>query len=223
MLVHVQESTHVGKTANWPNSQKIPLTWGINWCTGQHDSIAGDFPWGECPKLPLVETEWGCSGFRAANHPKGFSQLEHYNIWLQKSKEWPPCMSHRLKRRKRVKDWWILNKTFKISNGTCSLTMRDISCNQMRQITFTQFRPTTWWSNGKLVSTEGLPPGGQMESLSTQFRSTAWRSDGKFVNTVQASHAVIKWKDCKTVTMGCGSCGWARNTLLFLILFFSLL
>ena len=140
MLVHVQESTHVGKTANWPNSQKIPLTWGINWCTWQHDSIAGDFPWGECPKLPLVETEWGCSGFRAANHPKGFSQLEHYNIWLQKSKEWPPCMSHRLKRRKRVKDWWILNKTFKISNGTCSLTMRDISCNQMRQITFLWFR-----------------------------------------------------------------------------------
>ena len=35
------------------------------------------------------------------------------------------------------KNWLIPNKTLKISNGTCSLMTREISCNQMKQITVT--------------------------------------------------------------------------------------
>ena len=62
-------------------------------------------------------------------------------------------------------NWSILNETFKICNYTYSLMMRDIGCDQRRQITnqlnaesysdhcaFHQStQSTTWWSDGKLV------------------------------------------------------------------------
>ena len=43
----------------------------------------------------------------------------------EKPEEWLPFLAHKLK---------ILNKTFKYSNGACSLIMRYISFDQMRQI-----------------------------------------------------------------------------------------
>ena len=39
------------------------------------------------------------------------------------------------KRSKRGKDWLILHNTFKISYRACLLMMRNIGCNQMRQVT----------------------------------------------------------------------------------------
>ena len=51
-------------------------------------------------------------------------------IILQKKLE--ECFPHKLQHTNRVKELLIWNKTFKISNGACSLMKRDISCNQMR-------------------------------------------------------------------------------------------
>ena len=43
-------------------------------------------------------------------------------------------MAHRGEDSIRAKDWWILDKTFKISNGTRSLVTRGNSSNEMRKI-----------------------------------------------------------------------------------------
>ena len=53
----------------------------------------------------------------------------------RKPKEWLPCLPCKLY-CSRAKSWWILNKTFTISNGAHSLMMRSNSCNKMNQITF---------------------------------------------------------------------------------------
>ena len=50
------------------------------------------------------------------------------SIQHEKCSECPPCLAHKLRHSCKVKDWWILNKTFKISDGTRSLMTRDISC-----------------------------------------------------------------------------------------------
>ena len=39
----------------------------------------------------------------------------------KKHEEWPSCLAHMLKCINRAKDWWILNKTFRISEGTLDI------------------------------------------------------------------------------------------------------
>ena len=47
------------------------------------------------------------------------------DIPCEKLEEWPPYLHHKLKHSNREKDWWIPDKTFKISNSTCSLMTRE--------------------------------------------------------------------------------------------------
>ena len=54
----------------------------------------------------------------------------------KKPEEWPPCLEHKIKLCNSVEEWLIPSETFKITNCTRSLMSRDISCSQMRQITF---------------------------------------------------------------------------------------
>ena len=57
-------------------------------------------------------------------------------ISCEKPEERWPCVTHKLKQSKGRKDWQILNKTFKLCHGAPSLTARDVSCSQVKQITF---------------------------------------------------------------------------------------
>ena len=54
----------------------------------------------------------------------------------EKPNEWLPCLVYQPKSGNRPKDWLIVNKTFKVSDGAPSLPMWDNGCNQIRQITF---------------------------------------------------------------------------------------
>ena len=58
------------------------------------------------------------------------------SIPCEKPEEWPPFFAYWLRYSNRAKDWWVLNKTFKVSNDASSSMMRDINYKQMRQITF---------------------------------------------------------------------------------------
>ena len=59
------------------------------------------------------------------------------NIPHKKPKAWLPCLDHmRNSIATKQKYWWIPNKTFKRSHGTCALMRREISGHQTRQITF---------------------------------------------------------------------------------------
>ena len=44
-----------------------------------------------------------------------------------------PCLAHKLKRCNGMKEWWIPNKIFRVSNSTSVLVTRDINCNQSSQ------------------------------------------------------------------------------------------
>ena len=85
------------------------------------------------------------------------------NSLCEKPQKWPLCLPHKLKHRVGVQDWWTLYKTFKISNGACLSTTRNISCNQIRQITF-------MWTLESLKSqciptVNSVPHGDQIERL----------------------------------------------------------
>ena len=75
-----------------------------------------------------------------------------------------PCLTQKLNNSSRAKDWLILNDTFTTSSGALSLMERDMSCNQMRQLSYIHtnagFRVksprippvnTVLWSTQKLV------------------------------------------------------------------------
>ena len=82
----------------------------------------------------------------------------------EKKSRGPPCLTQKLNNSSRAKDWLILNDTFTTSSGARSLMERDMSCNQMRQLSYihtnARFRVklprippvnTVLWSTQKLV------------------------------------------------------------------------
>ena len=59
---------------------------------------------------------------------RSFSQLmcnSINNVLCKKLKQWLLCLAHKLKHNSKAKDWLILNKIFKIRNGTLPLTTTD--------------------------------------------------------------------------------------------------
>ena len=76
-------------------------------------------------------------GSRATNHPSSFSQSEHCkNCSACMPEEQLLCLPYIPNRSNQAKDRWISNTTFSTSHGACSLMMRNVSCNHMRQIMF---------------------------------------------------------------------------------------
>lgn len=63
-------------------------------------------------KTKLTRNNAASSG--NTNGCQSCKQLEEWPCWL------PPKLQH----TNRVKDWWIPNKTFRVSNGACSLITR---------------------------------------------------------------------------------------------------
>ena len=75
--------------------------------------------------LPAITVQ-DCLSFNS------FRQSERQLIFhSKKPQSGCQCFPHKLEPSNRVKDWLNPNKTFKISNGACSLMMREISCNQI--------------------------------------------------------------------------------------------
>ena len=81
--------------------------------------------------------------------------------------------SRKLRQSKGAKDWLILYKILQ-SNAACSLMTRDISCNQMRQITFgCRNQPKNFW----MPRVNTAPHGGQMENLWGKGRGLELRAE----------------------------------------------
>ena len=86
--------------------------------------------------------------FWAANRPSSFKQ-NITSAW----KAWGVAntTASQVGHCNKGKDWWILNNTFKVSNGMCSLTRRESSCNQIWPLTFiwkpesSQNHPAFYW------------------------------------------------------------------------------
>lgn len=100
-------------------------------------------------------------GLQAANHPAAsVNQNVTLNILCENCRQKLLCFPQKLKHSNRMVDWWIPTKAFTVRNGVGLLMMRDTSCSQMEQITFTwkleSDIPTSvhcpkWRSNPKLV------------------------------------------------------------------------
>lgn len=77
----------------------------------------------------------GHRGLWAGIHPSSCIPPEYHRYYLcQNPEELLPHLAHKLKYSNRVKDSQFPTKSS--SNGTHSLMMRNISCNQMRHMTF---------------------------------------------------------------------------------------
>lgn len=100
-------------------------------------------------------------GLQAANHPAASAnQNVTMNVLCDNCRQKLLCFPQKLKHSNRMVDWWIPTKAFTVRNGVGLLMMRDTSCSQMEQITFTwkleSDIPTSvhcpkWRSNRKLV------------------------------------------------------------------------
>ena len=132
----------------------------VNWWLGSYDVFISLYS----PPPPLYLSR----GVRDTDHGAGTAnQSVTINISSEQPQEWPPWFPHKLLRSNNAKVWWILNKTFKIRNGTCSLMTRGICCNQVRGklhcyecwnqtqvvVHSTSQQSTTCWSDRKLVKT----------------------------------------------------------------------
>ena len=87
--------------------------------------------------LPWIYHFWriegsGLSIIRAASANENVRN----NTWCKKPEEWLPCWAHKFKCNNRVRGWWILSITFIISNGAHPSLTGNVSCNQMRRITY---------------------------------------------------------------------------------------
>ena len=89
------------------------------------------------------------------------------DISREKPEEWPPCLGHRPSTATVRKTDGVRTTLSKQSNGTLSLIMRDISCNQMKQAAListlvqaqiivhsTGQHSTICWSDRRLMRTQ---------------------------------------------------------------------
>lgn len=86
--------------------------------------------------VSFVQTLQGHRGLWAGIHPGSFIPPEYHRYYLcQKPEGRLPHLAHKHLVQQQCERLAVSNKIFKISNGTHSLMMRNISCYQMRHMT----------------------------------------------------------------------------------------
>ena len=120
--------------------------------------------------LPLCHSEfssvrqraWGC---QLAQH---FNQSKHQNIPRRDSKQLPPCFPHKLRHVYGARDWWIPNKTFKISSDA-RYRLRSNEANDIHLNAKIRHKPPC------ILPVNTIPHGGQIESLWGERRRSELR------------------------------------------------
>ena len=114
--------------------------------------------------VSFVQTLQGHRGLWAGIHLGSFIPPEYHRYYLcQKPEGRLPHLAHKHLVQQQCERLAVSNKIFKISNGTHSLMMRNISCYQMRHMTFIwtlEFR-----SNRCTRPVSRVQHGGQTESF----------------------------------------------------------